>query len=67
MNQCDECRHKRGEDGEARCRKRLVQKGSFSEGTHRLEMVPAVCAVINRDNNCPEFRRPFLHWLRRGR
>lgn len=67
MDQCKECRHKRGGNGEARCRKRLVQKGSFSEGAHRLEMVPAVCAVINRDNTCPEFRRPFLHWLRRGR
>lgn len=58
-SQCAECRYRRGEKGKAVCvhRKHWLQDCVREAGKQTLKMVPGLCAVVNPENNCPDYRR----------
>ncbi|HOQ89439.1 MAG TPA: hypothetical protein PLO53_05005 [Candidatus Hydrogenedentes bacterium] len=57
--QCGDCRYRRGEGGKAVCvhRKHWLQDCVREEGKQALKMIPGPCAVVNPENNCPDYRR----------
>ncbi|HNZ47756.1 MAG TPA: hypothetical protein PLZ53_02165 [Candidatus Hydrogenedentes bacterium] len=62
--QCVTCRYKRTIRGEARCAKRMMQFCAHEKGLQTLQMVPGICAVLNPENNCADYRRRNFHRLR---
>ena len=63
QRQCERCRHSCRWKADLVCLRRLSQRCRDDGDTQRLELAPGLCAVINPDKDCPEFKRRFKNRL----